>query len=110
MASVPPLFDAMESGDAPMAVMRETAVSFLFVLQLLHAAKQLLGSYKCAYRWYALTLVPGTQCEIVGELRCPNGTSPILGRTMHPLTYICPRCGQCVTGRYGCLDVTIPTI
>ena len=35
MASVLPLFDAMESGDAPMAVMRKTAVSFLFVLQLL---------------------------------------------------------------------------
>lgn len=47
MASVLPLFDAMESGDAPMAVMRETAVSLIPICFATPAAKQLLGSYIC---------------------------------------------------------------
>ena len=65
------------------------------------------------YQWYALPPIPRAQWKIGGELTCPNETSPHTWSTiLHtiplmntPYTYPC--CGQCVTGRYGCLDVTI---
>ena len=71
------------------------------------------------YQWYAPPPIPGAWWEIGGELTCPrpNGTTPhtwdIILHTipLHiPYKYlISPCCGQCVTGRYGCLDVTILT-
>ena len=55
--------------------------------------------------------------EIGGELTCPNWTSPhVWGTILHTIPLhisykylISPCCGQWVTGRYGCLDVTILT-
>ena len=71
----------------------------------------------CAHQWYALPPILGSWWEIRGKLTCPNGTSPHTWGTilciipLHiPYKYpISPCCGECVTRRYGHLDVTIMT-
>ena len=87
---------------------------YLFVLVLVLFI-YLLSEY--TYQWNALPPIPGARWEIGGELTCPNGTSPhTWGTILHTIPLhisykysISPCCRQCVTGRYGCLDATIPT-
>lgn len=88
MASVLPLFDAMESGDAPMAVMRETAVSFLFVLQLLQQSScwvvisvqyNTVDLHVVSTQWKLLLFVHTVFCQH-GAFRCSSGTCILLSQ------------------------------
>ena len=59
--------------------------------------------------------IPGVQWEIEGKLTCPNAIPGAQSHVLSPYTCIpfkypiSPCCAQCVKGRYGCLNRTIPT-